>query len=137
MKIAIPTRNEQVQDHFGHSESFAVFSIDEDKNITERKTIPSLQGCGCRSNIIQTLKEEGVDTMLAGNMGMGAYEKLRARGIYVIRGCSGTAEEALRSYLRAELIDSDKFCDTSQRHQHGYGHDHDHGHGHHHKHGLD
>lgn len=33
MKIAIPTREDVVDDHFGHCDHYTVFTIDEDKNI--------------------------------------------------------------------------------------------------------
>ena len=50
MKIAVPvTSNNQVDDHFGHCEFYSVFSISAEGEITKVKTIPSVEGCGCKS----------------------------------------------------------------------------------------
>ena len=49
--------------------------------------------------------------MLAGNMGMGAYNKLSAHGITVIRGCQGKVDDVLKAYQNGELKDSLESCD--------------------------
>lgn len=49
MKIAVPTRNEMVDSHFGHCESFTIFTIDkENKNILSKESLSSPEGCGCK-----------------------------------------------------------------------------------------
>ena len=45
------------------------------------------------------------------NMGMGAYNKLSAHGIAVIRGCQGKVDDILKAYLNSELKDSLESCD--------------------------
>ena len=92
MKIAIPTRNQSVDDHFGHCEYYTIFTISEDKQIADRETQASPEGCGCKSNIAGVLEEKGVSLLLAGNMGEGAKNVLEAHHIQVIRGCSGLVE---------------------------------------------
>ena len=37
MKVAIPTRNNVVDDHFGHCEYYTIFTISEDKLISVQK----------------------------------------------------------------------------------------------------
>ena len=74
IKIAVPTRENSVDDHFGHCAYYTIFSI-EDQEIKASTTLPSPQGCGCKSNIAATLQEMGVGLMLAGNMGDGAKKK--------------------------------------------------------------
>ena len=89
MKIAVPTRENVVDDHFGHCAYYTLFTVDDDKNITDTETLPSPQGCGCKSNIASVLKEKGVTVMLAGSMGDGALKVLSDQGIAglpVIRG---------------------------------------------------
>ena len=68
-----------VDDHFGHCDHYTIYTI-EDKTITATQTLPSPQGCGCKSNIASTLHDMGVEVMLAGNMGQGALNKLSAAG---------------------------------------------------------
>ena len=48
--------------------------------------------------------------MLAGNMGMGAYNKLAAHGISTVRGCHGNVNDVLTAYLNGTLTDSAESC---------------------------
>jgi predicted Fe-Mo cluster-binding NifX family protein len=119
MKIAIPTKNNQVDDHFGHCEYFTVFAIENNK-IIEKENVPSLQGCGCKSNIIFDLKEKGVELMLAGNMGQGAFDKLVSANINVIRGCRGSIDSTIESYLKGGIKDSLIMCGHTHGHEDGH-----------------
>lgn len=111
MKIALPSRQNSIDDHFGHCEYFTVFTIDDkNKEILKQETLSSPQGCGCKSNIAQTLSEMGVKVMLAGNMGQGAVNVLNHSGIEVIRGCSGDIKEVALKWLDGSLFDSGESC---------------------------
>ena len=110
MKIAVPTRNEEVDDHFGHCDIYTIFNINNDNLIASTETMPSPQGCGCKSNIAEKLKSENVTVLLAGSMGNGALNKLNASGIRVIRGCSGKVTDAVNKYLQGEMNDSGLGC---------------------------
>jgi len=109
MKIAIPTRDGHVDDHFGHCKYYTVYSV-ENKQITGTETIPSPEGCGCKSNIAGILQQQGVTMMLAGNIGNGAIDKLNQHNIRIIRGCSGTVEDTIAAYLDDKLVDSGLTC---------------------------
>jgi len=89
MKVAVPTRGNNVDDHFGHCEAYTIFNIEETQKVISSELLPSPQGCGCKSNIATVLKNKGVSVMLAGNMGNGAFNVLRNQGIEVFRGNSG------------------------------------------------
>lgn len=39
MKIAVPTRENVVDDHFGHCAYYTLFTVDDDKNITNIETL--------------------------------------------------------------------------------------------------
>ena len=80
-KIGIPTRDNVVDDHFGHCDHYTVFSVDDQKNLISSERLDSPQGCGCKSNIAFVMQEMGITIMLAGNMGMGAFNKLTMHGI--------------------------------------------------------
>ena len=69
MKVAVPTRGNVVDDHFGHCEAYTIFTINANKKIEKAEMLPSLQGCGCKSNIAAILKELEVSVMLAGKYG--------------------------------------------------------------------
>lgn len=111
MKIAIPLTSEnRINDHFGHCEYYGVFTISENKEIIDMKTLKSEQGCGCKSNIASVLADQGVTIMLAGGIGGGAVNVLNHRGIDVVKGCSGYAEQVIRDYIQGKLLDSGITC---------------------------
>jgi predicted Fe-Mo cluster-binding NifX family protein len=110
MKIALPTRQDQIDDHFGHCEYFTVFTIDDNKHITDQVTVASPAGCGCKSDIAATLSDMGVELMIAGNMGQGAVNVLKSSGIEVLRGCSGDVKATAIKWLEGSLTDSGDAC---------------------------
>lgn len=117
MKIALPSRQNVIDDHFGHCEYFTVFTIDDrSKEILGQDMLESPAGCGCKSNIAGTLSETGVTVMLAGNMGDGAVNVLNSAGIEVVRGCSGDVKKAAQQWLLGSLADSGDSC---HEHEHG------------------
>ena len=111
MKIAIPTRNNQVDEHFGHCEYYTIFSVTDDKKIEKTEMYEAPQGCGCKSNIASILSELGVKIMLAGNMGQGAVQKIKSAGIEVFRGCTGDVTTLAESFLKNQVFDSGEICD--------------------------
>ena len=122
MKVAIPTRGDVVDGHFGHCEVYTIFTLDHERKIHQKETLPSPQGCGCKSNIAAILREKGVSVMLAGNMGDGAYNVLRYHGIDVYRGCSGDINKVVEDYARNMIYDSKLGCDHHGHHGHeGHG----------------
>ncbi|WP_294141244.1 NifB/NifX family molybdenum-iron cluster-binding protein [uncultured Sanguibacteroides sp.] len=118
MKIAIPTRAHVVDDHFGHCEYYTIFTVNEEKIITETETLAAPQGCGCKSNIASVLKEQGVTVMLAGSMGDGALKVLNNQGIKVFRGCKGDVRTLVESYLKGFVLDSGIGCHHHEGEEH-------------------
>ena len=117
MKIAVPTRNGKVDDHFGHCDHYTIYTV-ENKQIISREELPSPQGCGCKSGIAADLLQMGGEVMLAGSMGAGALNKLQACGIKVVRGCMGDIESVVNGYLLGFVLDSGIGCA-------GHGEDHE------------
>lgn len=120
MKIALPSRQNQIDEHFGHCDHFTVFTINEQNKIAAEEKIASPAGCGCKSNITQVLAEQGVKIMVAGNMGQGAVNVLGGYGISVLRGCSGDVKTVAEGWLAGNLKDSGINCIQQQHacHEH-------------------
>lgn len=118
MKIALPSRQDQIDSHFGHCEYFTVFTTD-DRDILSQEVVASPAGCGCKSNITVILADMGVKLMLAGNMGDGAVNALNCAGIDVVRGCSGNVKEVALAWLAGSVTDSGDSC---HEHEHGCQH---------------
>jgi predicted Fe-Mo cluster-binding NifX family protein len=116
MKIALPSNQDQVDEHFGHCEYFTIFTIDDQNKIQSQETITPPTGCGCKSNIASVLAQMGVKYMLAGNMGPGAVNVLGMSGIQVLRGCKGKVKDVAESWLAGNLRDSGLAC---AQHEHG------------------
>jgi predicted Fe-Mo cluster-binding NifX family protein len=117
MKVAIPTRNNVVDDHFGHCEAYTLFTIDINNKIEKSEMLPSPQGCGCKSNIAAVLREKGVSVMLAGNMGGGALNVLQNHGIQVFRGCSGDVHQLIETFAKGIIKDSGEDCHHHRHHR--------------------
>lgn len=112
MKVAVPTRGNFVDDHFGHCEAYTIFTVDIDNKIIESEMLPSPQGCGCKSNIASVLEQKGVTVMLAGNMGEGAFNVLTSHGIDVYRGNTGDVRQLAESFIQGKISDSGKGCSS-------------------------
>lgn len=110
MKIAVPTRKGEIDAHFGHCEYFTVCSLDEQGRICAEEELAPPPGCGCKSNLVNSLADLGVQVMLAGNMGQGAVNKLNAAGITVIRGCSGPVKQVIENYASGNIADAPLIC---------------------------
>lgn len=109
MIIAVPTKENQVDNHFGHCEYYTLFTIENNK-VVKQERMDAPQGCGCKSGIAPILAEKGVKIMLAGNMGNGAVHVLTQSQIQVVRGCSGNIEELIQKYLDGQIADSGEVC---------------------------
>jgi predicted Fe-Mo cluster-binding NifX family protein len=124
MKIAVPvTKSNQIDEHFGHCELYNVYNIIDNGEISGIESIPSPQGCGCKSNIAGDLAAKGVSIMLAGGIGGGAINVLNYSGIEVVRGCSGDATEVVKLFIQGNIVDKGSSCQQHGQH-HGDGKDH-------------
>jgi predicted Fe-Mo cluster-binding NifX family protein len=126
MKISVPTRNNEVDAHFGHCEHFTVFTISTENRIEHEVIVPSPQGCGCKSDIAGILSKMGVSVMLAGNMGNGAVQVLHTNGIEVYRGCSGEVRQLAENFMKGMVEDNGVNCSHHSHHEEGHQCNHDH-----------
>ncbi len=109
LKIAVPSRNGLVDEHFGHCKEFMVFR-EEGGKLVEEAAVPSFEGYGYKSGVAGDLARAGVTHLVAGNIGDGAVRVLGSHGIAVVRGASGDARKAAQSFLDGALKDSGVGC---------------------------
>lgn len=114
-RIAIPTHNEMVEQHFGHSKEYTILSIDNYRNVVHSETIP-VKDSVCKSDMAALLKQKGVTALLVGGMGTGAYQAFQRYGINVVRGCNGNVLEVVKNYLAGKIQDSNTACTHDHHH---------------------
>ena len=128
MKIAVTYENGNVFQHFGHSEEFKVYDVEDGKILGSRVIGSNGSGHGALAGL---LDGEGIDVLICGGIGGGAQRALEEYGIELCAGASGNTDEAVEAYLRGELINTGANCDHHHGADHSCGdggcHDHDDG----------
>ena len=124
MKVAVTYENGNVFQHFGHTEQFKVYDIEDGKVAGAQVVDTNGSGHGALAGM---LSEWNVDTLICGGIGAGAQTALAEAGIRLYGGVSGSADEAVEALLAGKLVfDPDVHCDHHDHH--GEGHHHGNGH---------
>lgn len=121
MRIAVTYENGLVFQHFGHTESFKFYDVEDGKTINE-VVVPTFgSGHGALAGF---LSQNNVDTLICGGIGGGAQTALAEAGIKLYGGVNGSADEAVKALLNGTLgFNPNVHCDH---------HDHEHENGEHH-----
>ena len=119
MKIAVTYEDGNIFQHFGHTEHFKVYEIEENTVVKESMLDANGSGHGALAGL---LANNGVDTLICGGIGGGAQMALSEAGIRLYGGVQGNADDAVQSYLLGTLgYDPDARCN---HHDHGHGEGH-------------
>ncbi len=101
MVIGIPYSNGEIFQHFGKAPQFAIYTV-TNKEIVSTEIIDAM-GHG-HGNAVSIFTSKGVDTVICGGMGTGAYNGLQSAGIFLVYpGVSGLAENAVKKLINGEL----------------------------------
>jgi len=120
MKIAVTYENGNVFPHFGHTEQFKVYTIEDGKVADSQVVDTAGSGHGALAGMLSDLK---VDTLICGGIGAGAQTALEEAGIQLFGGVSGSADEAVSALLAGNLAyDPQAQCDHHGHEHHGEGH---------------
>ena len=116
MKIAVTYENEQIFQHFGHTEQFKIYDTDDSKILSEK--IVNTDGSG-HSALAALLNNLGVDVLICGGIGGGAKSALSDAGIKLYGGVSGSCDAAVQALLAGNLeYNPDVKC-SHHDHEHG------------------
>ncbi len=115
MKVAVTHENGEIFQHFGRTEEFMVYEV-EDGNIVSAELVGS-NGSG-HGALAGLLGENGIDVLICGGIGGGAQAALEEQGIELYAGVSGPVDEAIDAYLAGALLPGGANCD----HHHEEGH---------------
>lgn len=129
MKIAVTYENGQVYQHFGHTQYFKIYDI-QDSKLVASQVVPT--GTSGHASLAGLLYDQGVTVLICGGLGGCARTALEQAGIAVYGGVHGEADAVIDALLHGGLeYDPDAKCD---HHDHGEGHScgghHDHEEGH-------
>ena len=116
MKIAVTYDNGEIFQHFGKTESFKVYEVEDNKVVSSEVIGSNGTGHGALAGL---LAEQGVDVLICGGIGGGAQTALTEAGIELCAGAQGNTDKAVESYLKGELVSSGVNCD---HHHHEEGH---------------
>lgn len=100
MKIAVTYENEQVFQHFGHTEKFKIYTVENDE--IRAVNIVDTDGCG-HGALAEFLKNQSVDVLICGGIGGGAQNALNNAGIKWFGGVKGDCNSAVIAYLTGNL----------------------------------
>lgn len=122
-RIAVTYDNGQIFQHFGHTEAFKIYEVEDDKIVNSEVIESNGVGHGALAGL---LADNTIDVLICGGIGGGAMNALTEAGIEVCAGAEGDTDTVVEVYLKGELTSTGVNCD-----HHGEGHtcgDHEDGH---------
>lgn len=122
MRVATTYDNGNIFMHFGRSEQFKIYDIQDGKVLNEQVVGTGGTGHGALAGL---LANGGVDTLICGGIGGGAINALTQAGITVYAGAKGNCDACVEALIAATLAQTgEATCDC-----HGHDHEHTHEHG--------
>ena len=116
MKIAATYANGEIFQHFGHTQQFKVYEV-EDGKIVASKIIGS-NGAG-HGALAGLLSQGGIDGLICDGIGGGAINALGQAGIEVYAGAAGSPDAAVAALLAGALPKvGEATCHSSHAHSH-------------------
>lgn len=121
MKIAVTYENDTVFQHFGHTQRFKVYNVEN--GAVQSAAVINTNGTG-HGALANLLRQGDIDVLICGGIGAGAQQALTQAGIKWYGGVSGNADQAVKDFIAGKLqYDPQATCN-----HHGEGHDHGEGH---------
>ena len=117
MKIAVTYADGMVFQHFGHTEQFKIYQVEDGKVVASE--VVSSDGFG-HGSLATFLRNQGVEILICGGIGGGARNALAGCGIELYPGAAGNADEQVESFLAGNLsYNPNTMCN---HHHHAEGH---------------
>lgn len=117
MKAAITYDNGSVFQHFGRTEEFMIYTI-EDGKVTDKEKVDA-SSTGGHGALAPFLRDHGVEALICGGIGGGARAALGACGIKTYPGVSGSADDAAKAFAEGRL----EFDENVECHHHDHEHE--------------
>ena len=106
-RIAVAYENGEIFQHFGRTEEFKVYEVEDGKIMNSEIIGSNGSGHGALAGL---LDEKNIDVLICGGIGGGAQAALAERRIELCAGASGNADEAVKAYLDGKLVNTGANC---------------------------
>lgn len=100
MKIAVTYDNGNIFQHFGKTENFKVYEVEDNKVVSSEVIGSNGTGHGALAGL---LSDQGVNVLICGGIGGGAQTALAEAGIKLYGGVTGSADDAVAAFLADKL----------------------------------
>ena len=119
MTIAVTYMNGQIFQHFGHTEQFKVYEVQDGKILSSRVVSTQGSGHGALAGVLSALN---ADVLICGGIGGGAQMALASAGIKLYGGVSGDADAAVEALISGNLSYNPNVRCNHHDHEHGHEH---------------
>ena len=107
MKIAVACIKDNVAEHFGHCENFAIYVIENNKIVSKEV----VENPGHEKGFLpRFLKDLDINLVISGGMGQGAIDIFNEENIEIITGNLGKNDEIVNNYLDGKLKTNGAIC---------------------------
>ena len=114
MRIAVTYENGEIFQHFGHTEQFKIYDIQDGKIVSQQIIDTNGYGHGALAGFLNAVK---ADVLICGGIGMGAQMAISDAGIRLCAGVSGSADEAAKAFAEGKLeFGTDANCNCHEHH---------------------
>lgn len=114
MRIAVTYQDGEIFQHFGHTEQFKIYDVQDGQIISSEVVSTNGSGHGALAGVLTALK---ADVLICGGIGGGAQMALAAANIRLYGGVSGNADKAVAALMAGELAwDPDARCTHHEHH---------------------
>lgn len=119
MRIVVTYENGEIFQHFGHTEQFKVYEIEDGKIISSKVVDTNGIGHGALAGVLVGIQ---ADVLICGGIGGGAQVALQEAGIELYGGVSGDADKAVEEFVAGKLAYNPNVKCNHHEHHHGENH---------------
>ena len=119
MRVAVTYEDGMIFQHFGHTEQFKFYDVEEKKVVKEQIADTMGNGHGALAGF---LTANHVDVLICGGIGGGAQSAISQAGIQLYGGVSGSADDAVAAWIAGTLgYNPNVQCSHHNHACHGHG----------------
>ena len=117
MRIAVTYENGEIFQHFGHTEQFGLYDVEDGQIVSSEVVDTAGSGHGALAGMLSALH---VDALICGGIGVGAQQALAAAGIRLYAGVTGSADAAAQALAEGKLAcNANATCSHHGEHHEG------------------